>query len=300
MNFVVKHGREEYAVDKDVVSACDTVAALKSYLQRCTGVSSSRQKILGLKVKGGGAVKDDTLLGDLVLRPGAKLMLMGSKEIDIEQVDVKPADSPVVVDDFDEDEDEILIQNREVYLAKIERRIRDTKLTILNEARPDKRLLVLDVDYTLFDHITPAERAAQLMRPYLLEFLTRSYEYYDIVIWSATSMKWIEAKMSELNVTNHPDFKICFMLDSSAMISVHLPERNAVKEVRPVTHYFSISSSSGVCAAGETTRCHLGQVSAVERQKHRHVRRRAQELPHESAEWPAYSRLPRCAQEPGH
>jgi ubiquitin-like domain-containing CTD phosphatase 1 len=51
------------------------------------------------------------------------------------------------------------------------------------------------VDYTLFDHRSPAENARQLGRPYLHEFLTLAYERYDIVIWSATSMKWIELKM---------------------------------------------------------------------------------------------------------
>lgn len=35
---------------------------------------------------------------------------------------------------------------------------------------------------------------------------------YDIVIWSATSMKWVEVKMRELGVSCHPDYKLSFML----------------------------------------------------------------------------------------
>lgn len=37
---------------------------------------------------------------------------------------------------------------------------------------------------------------------------------------AATGMKWIEVKMRELGVTNNPNYKIAFFLDSSAMISV--------------------------------------------------------------------------------
>lgn len=59
------------------------------------------------------------------------------------------------------------------------------------------------------------------MRPYLHEFLTSAYEDYDIVIWSATGMKWIEEKMRLLGVSTHQDYKIMFYLDYLAMITVH-------------------------------------------------------------------------------
>lgn len=110
---------------------------------------------------------------------------------------------------------------------------------------------VLDIDYTLFDHRSSAETGVELMRPYLHEFLTSAYEHYDIIIWSATSMKWIIEKMKLLGVHNNENYKIMFYLDSSAMITgklevmfqcayqcfkfstVHCPKRGVV-EVKPL------------------------------------------------------------------
>lgn len=37
-------------------------------------------------------------------------------------------------------------------------------------------------------------------------------------------MKWIKAKMEELNVTGNSNYKICFMVDDLAMITVHAPK----------------------------------------------------------------------------
>ena len=39
---------------------------------------------------------------------------------------------------------------REEFLSKIERRVKDIKVDIINEPRKGKKLLVLDIDYTLF------------------------------------------------------------------------------------------------------------------------------------------------------
>lgn len=50
------------------------------------------------------------------------------------------------------------------------------QIDVLNEPRPGKKLLVLDIDYTLFDHRSAAEQGYELMRPYLHEFLTSAYK----------------------------------------------------------------------------------------------------------------------------
>ena len=42
-------------------------------------------------------------------------------------------------------------------------------------------------------------------------------------------MKWIEVKMKELGVSTHTQYKLCFMLDSSAMISVHTPKYGVIE-----------------------------------------------------------------------
>lgn len=161
-------------------------------------------------------------------------MMMGSLEKEIQGVDVPPEDRADVNNDLDiPDEDDEPLENREVYLNKIARRIKDYKINVFQPPREGKKLLVLDIDYTLFDHRSSAESGIELMRPFLHEFLTTAYQEYDIVIWSATSMKWIEEKMKLLGVTTNPNYKISFYLDYLAMISVHT-QKYGVIEVKPL------------------------------------------------------------------
>lgn len=230
VTIVVKWSGKEYNINN--LSESDTVQTLKNAIQKETGVRPERQKLLNLKLKGK-IPDDDCQIGTLKLKPGFKVMMMGSLEEDIADASVPPEDMPDVINDLDIEEEEVAIENKEVYLAKIDRRIREYKVNILNSPRDGKKLLVLDIDYTLFDHRSTAETGYELMRPYLHEFLTSAYKDYDIVIWSATSMKWIEEKMKLLGVSSHPDYKIAFYLDSLAMISVHTPKYGVV-QVKPL------------------------------------------------------------------
>jgi len=202
----------------------NSVNDLKDELYKQTKVLPERQKLLGLKTKSGQMASNSTLLDDLNYKPATKIMLMGTVEEKIDDVNKKPENLPEVVDDFDIDKEEVSIQNREEYLIKIEKRVKEYKIQILNEPRPSKKLLVLDIDYTIFDHVSHAEKGSELMRPYLHEFLANAYEFYDLVIWSATSLKWIEAKMNEIGVSTNPNYKIAFYMDCGAMISIYTSE----------------------------------------------------------------------------
>uniref|UniRef100_F6QEE8 Ubiquitin-like domain-containing CTD phosphatase 1 n=1 Tax=Xenopus tropicalis TaxID=8364 RepID=F6QEE8_XENTR len=230
LSLIIKWGGQEFPLS--ALSEEDTVLDLKHSLKSLTGVLPERMKLLGLKYKGKPA-ENDVKLGVLKLKPNTKIMMMGTREESLEEMMAPPPENDEVVNDFDIEEEVVEVENREENLAKISRRVKDYKIEILNPPREGKKLLVLDVDYTLFDHRSCAETGQELMRPYLHEFLTSAYEDYDIVIWSATSMKWIEAKMKELGVSTNSNYKITFMLDSAAMITVHTPRRGLV-DVKPL------------------------------------------------------------------
>lgn len=229
IKIIVKWSGKEYEIE---LPENNTVSDLKNAIHKQTEVRPDRQKLLNLKLKGK-TPDDECRLSQLKLKENFKLMMMGSLEEHIAEVNVAPQNLPEVVNDLDIEDEEVAIENQEVYLAKIQKRIKEYDVKILNDPRPGKKLLVLDIDYTLFDHRSAAETGVELMRPYLHEFLTSAYEDYDIVIWSATSMKWIEEKMRLLGVASNTNYKITFYLDSSAMISVHTP-KYGVMDVKPL------------------------------------------------------------------
>lgn len=224
LTLIIKHGGNEIVIDN--LMQDHTIQYLKQQIEELTEVRSVRQKLFGIKTKDGKPLTDDITLEETNISDGMKVMMMGSHEKDIQGIKLASrVGLPPLDDDFDllcdDDELDVMIPKDPTYKDKIARRVQHYKIKMFNEPRPNKKLLVLDIDYTLFDHRSTAQTASELGRPYLHEFLTSAYQEYDIVIWSASSMRYIEAKMNELGVSTNPNYKILFYLDNGAMISVY-------------------------------------------------------------------------------
>lgn len=237
LSVIIKHGGTEYKIEN--LMQDHSIQYLKEQIEELTNVRCHRQKLFGIKSKDGKPLADELTLEETTFKDGIRIMMMGSQEKEIQNVEhASRIGLPPLEDDFDIYDDEEIdldarIPKEPEYMAKIARRVQHYKIKMLNQPRPNKKLLVLDIDYTLFDHRSTAQTAAELMRPYLHEFLTSAYQEYDIVIWSATSMRYIEAKMDELRVSSNPNYKIVFYLDSAAMISVN-SQKYGLLNVKPL------------------------------------------------------------------
>ncbi|GAB2283554.1 hypothetical protein Dimus_018061 [Dionaea muscipula] len=220
MTLTVKWCGKEYTVR---VCGDDTISELKRRICEVTNVLPKRQKLLYPKVIGSKLSDDSTLLFQVPLKSSLKMTMIGTVE---DKLIADPVDCPEVVDDFELGQDEVVeIKDKVVNQQKLRRRIEQYKIKLQNPCRKGKKLLVLDIDYTLFDHRSPAENPLELMRPYLHEFLAAAYADYDIMIWSATSMKWVELKMCQLGVLNNPNYKITALIDHLGMITVQADSR---------------------------------------------------------------------------
>jgi len=116
---------------------------------------------------------------------------------------------------------------------KVQKRIKETEIELQCQPRPGMPLLVLDIDYTIYDCSSTVERPEEQMRPFLHDFLTTAYKHYDIAIWSATSMGWIELKLKEMGITGNPNYNIVFCLDKTAMINAH-SQKYGVYGIKPL------------------------------------------------------------------
>lgn len=67
----------------------------------------------------GKAAEDHVKLSLLGLKPGFKIMMMGSLEEDITQATTAPENLGDVVNDLDLTEEEVALENREEYLMKV-------------------------------------------------------------------------------------------------------------------------------------------------------------------------------------
>lgn len=160
-----------------------TVALLKRALAEATQVPESRQKLLGAKPS---TFADDSLLSTLTLPKGG-LMLMGQPEASVAALDASAAHAPPVLDDLDVGLHDVPVDLCEQpdNVAKLAKRVAAAKHVALNAPRAGKHLLVLDIDYTLFDHRSTAETPQELARPHLHEFLAAAYAFYG------ASLRWV-------------------------------------------------------------------------------------------------------------
>lgn len=121
-------------------------------------------------------------------------------------------------------EEGFCIHNIESGVKKLQSLIQEVeknnRFSYIHEPRKGKPCLVLDLDHTLlhFSVKKGGKKAYKLIRPYMHEFLTRVYKHYDIGIWSQTNWRWVEVKLYELGMLNHPDYRLCFVLDDSHQI----------------------------------------------------------------------------------
>ena len=110
------------------------------------------------------------------------------------------------------------------------------------QPRPDKMLLVLDLDGCILDTGSwkHEELATELFaRPHLHEMLSLVSPYYDVIIWSQTAWIYLERKIIELEMigpTARGDYHIVSCLDKSCMFSVY-----SEKEGKAWTHQVKVS-----------------------------------------------------------
>ncbi|KAL5511377.1 hypothetical protein ACEPAH_4593 [Sanghuangporus vaninii] len=190
------------------VAESDRVYDLKSLIFSMTNVPPDRQKILGL-VKGKLPPEEETISA-LKLTSGKKFSLVGTALGDELKDPSQSEEFPDVFNDLDLDFSENLQASRAyIFDRRNQRKIREAtqrlreNLALMHPLREGKKLLVLDIDYTILDtkpllegSLPPIECA----RPGLHEFLEAIYPYYDICVWSQTSWVWLETKLHELGM----------------------------------------------------------------------------------------------------
>lgn len=217
------------------IPSSHTVGDLKSHIELLTNVLPIRQKLVGLAK--GKLPSDDIILESLSLTPNRNFIMMGTAENKIIK-DFDAKDLPVVINDLNPDVDDYfptdvqssLVENK----LKLQRAIRNVRVKPLNPVRKDKKLLILDLDYTLFDCKSSANSIHELIRPGMHEFLSEVYKQYDICIWSQTAWKFLKMKITELGILNNENYKITFVMDITSMFTIINPER--LKKGKPMEH----------------------------------------------------------------
>ncbi len=193
---------------------------LKLKIAETTRVLPNKQKILGL-IKGK-LPEEDVILADLNLKDDHGFFMMGTPDDDALQ---EPNFEllPDILNDLDYDyaqSEAAALEHYAATMKKLQNTIETSHIKLMHPLRPGKKLLVLDLDYTLFDCKGTTERLSELLRPGTHEMLSVLYQYYDVCVWSQTSWRWLEAKLTDLGFLMHERYKLAFVMDKSVMFTV--------------------------------------------------------------------------------
>ncbi len=151
ISIVVKWQGKE--IELSGLEGVTSVGEMKQQLEERTFVRKENQKLMGLKCKAGGTqMNDSTVLSEIVLKPNMKVMMMGTPDAEIEKANTRPEDLPDVIDDFDiPTMEDLPTDRREEFLAKIEKRVKDYKVEVLNAPDANKKLLGSDLWWPKMD-----------------------------------------------------------------------------------------------------------------------------------------------------
>ncbi|KAI0811003.1 HAD IIID h [Irpex lacteus] len=232
------------------IAGSDRVFDLKVALYSLTNVPPERQKILGL-VKGK-LPSDEVAVSELKLVPGKKFSLIGTPQGDEIKDPSQIEFLPDVVNDLDVDfsadpKAAASYANDQRNLRKIREHTAKLKVDVVYPFREGKRLLVLDIDYTILDTkplTTGALPPNECARPGLHEFLEAVYPHYDICIWSQTSWIWLETKLVELGMLGGPhNYQVHTVLDKTCMFTVFSERegkqyKHSVKALQIIWNHF--------------------------------------------------------------
>ncbi|WWC70743.1 HAD hydrolase, family IIID [Kwoniella pini CBS 10737] len=235
------------------VAGNDMVYDFRDRISQLTGVPPDGQKLINLLPGSKGklsAEHDATRFGTLGIKKGTKFIMIGTRKEDrflgkgefanelTDNFDVKYSKSAPGLHHADDPRNK----------RKISEICEKIPITVMNEPRKGKKLLVLDLDYTIVDTkplISGALPSLECARPGLHEFLEAVYPHYDIVIWSQTHWRWLESKLVELDmIGGSRNYKVSFVSDKTTMFPVW-SQRNGKPyqhEVKPLAYFWNTFS----------------------------------------------------------
>ena len=278
-----------------------TVSSIREAIEERTGVASQDQKLIGITMNKAAQENSDQVLAATTFKAKNDVLtiqLMGTPQIELieeraRELEQLNLSGKTVLNDLSMDSSPATREWK-----KLQEFSMKASIKFMNNPRPGKKLLILDLDHTLmhfdskdenvnssaaFPYLFralhspstsgPGSEACNAMkRPYLEYFLSSVYPHYDIVVWSQTHWKWIEVKLAELGIVPNNNYKICFTLDKSSMFKI--PPNGYVKPLQIVWSQYPQWNKTNTLhvddmernfilnkQSGNANQCRLGQPS---------------------------------------